>query len=299
MSTRHVKSRASVPTWFARGFTLIELLVVIAIIAILAAMLLPALANAKSKASGATCMNNLKQLGLAWILYHDDMSGKLAYNQPDGQGAAVPAVPGNGIYNNTWCRGWMRMDVTDPANTNADYFAKGLLGSYAKDPKVFKCPMDKTQQTGVNRVRSISMSNYMGCQSAHSSGSHVFGVESIGSATYFPHFTRVEEITQPSATWVFIDENPDKRRNTTGTLNDQFFSTINDGLFAVIMSRLNGSKALNDIPSTAHGGACGVNFSDGHSEIHRWVSRAALGTTVSQSANAAADYDWLYSMTSH
>ena len=141
----------------------------------------------------------------------------------------------------------------------------------------------------------------MGCQPGHNpaiAGGHIFGVEPPTSSTYFPHFTRVEEIKHPDGTWVFIDENPDRRRTATGTLNDQFFATINDGLFAVIMNRFAGAKSLNDIPSTSHGGACGVHFSDGHSEMHKWVSRPALGIIVSQSANAGADYDWLYYNTS-
>lgn len=111
------------------AFTLIELLVVIAIIAILAAMLLPALASAKVKAHGTKCMNNMRQFGLFWKLYADDYENKL--------------VP---------CRQWVIGGSPDiPSITN------GWMWPYTKNTDLYKCPGDKTQN-----ARSVSMSNFMG-----------------------------------------------------------------------------------------------------------------------------------------
>jgi prepilin-type N-terminal cleavage/methylation domain-containing protein/prepilin-type processing-associated H-X9-DG protein len=272
------------------GFTLIELLVVIAIIAILAGMLLPALAGAKKKATGITCMNNLRQVSAAAVLYTGDNTDRLVPNDPDGAGFNTAPGP-EGRYFRGWARGWLRLNpgVVEPANTNIDFFMKAQLGPYAGSQGVFKCPADKTKHTvgvGLARVRSISMNNYMGCYTNHSSGTHAYGVD-----TAYKHFTREADVDAPASRWVFIDENVDKL--LVGAPSDPYFATINDCLFAVIMGRAN--KAMNDIPSTSHGNACGVSFADGHSEIHRWTSQAVTDNLVSQGGtpSGAADYDWL------
>jgi prepilin-type N-terminal cleavage/methylation domain-containing protein len=228
------------------AFTLIELLVVIAIIAILAGMLLPALSKAKTKAQGILCMSNGKQLNLAWKLYNGDNGDRLV--------SSLSVDPKRPV--------WMDGSLDFPGgsdNTNNKYITNGPLYKYAgQSLVVYKCPADLAavgKLTGPNgkytpRIRSISMSQ------AFDFGGWLPG--GTGPKQY-KLYAKESEIRNPSQVFVFVDEHSD---------------SINDGAFAVQMIEPEAKSGnIIDMPAAYHNGACGFSFSDGHSEIHRWIGK--------------------------
>jgi len=260
-------SRKSGPFRSGRcGFTLIELLVVIAIIAVLAAMLLPALARAKMQAWRSESVNNIKQLQLGANMYANDNGGYLLPNAPYN-----PPSPGSKAWIDVSTMAYVEGLGNLMGNTNTALYTDGLLAPYLGNVMgVYKSPADTMPSANGDRIRSYSMNGQMGC-------AYIIGKINFDSPAI--QYVKESDIKQPSPSdaFVFCEESP---------------NTINDGYLEI--NSQPSAPGFPDVPASYLGGSCAFSFADGHAEPHKWVTGVLMNVKGAYPylTGGAKNVDW-------
>lgn len=273
------------------GFTLIELLAVIAIIAVLAAILLPALASARDRSRAVYCLNNTRQLVLAWQLYADDHDSRLPYNL---------VMSGSFRTNLNWVNNVMTWDLSSD-NTNLATITEASLGPYvAGMTAAYHCPSDHTLSAIQNaagwnqRIRSYSMNAMVG-----NAGSATLTGQNVNNPGY-KQFFEIEQMPRPTEIFVFLDEHPD-------SIDDGYFIDRDQGSPPGYYSYGANSVPINewrDLPASYHNRSAAFSFADGHAALHRWQGSAMIVPPMAYAANLPiqiptspatdhADFEWV------
>jgi len=253
---------------------LIELLVVIAILGLLCAMLIPTLSYSLGAARKAQCLNNHRQMHLAWNAYAEENEGRL-----------VPTVDhGDGLPFTNWVAGNLQKGKEGTDSSLLLNKSRSLLAPHLSSPKVYKCPADRS-----SLVRSVSMNNRLNPVRP--------GKEPLvlgGYGTNFMVYRKLSQISLPTGIFVILDERHD---------------SINEGNFAVDLSNtgtLTGEGSQNpfwwiDTPGSYHNKALALSFADGHAETHLWKEPSTLGpigiTGARHTRTTDQDIQWLQERT--
>jgi prepilin-type N-terminal cleavage/methylation domain-containing protein/prepilin-type processing-associated H-X9-DG protein len=247
------------------GFTFIELLVVIAIIAVLAALLLPALSKAKQAGQSTQCLNNIRQLQVAFHLYTEDHNGWFPPNNETNVGDDWYYF--HPINRPAWVQGYLNYKAENGYNTNsAALLAEGTVGAYLQNATVFRCPADKSYVASplgkFNRVRSVSMNTLVGTR--------------IGSRANQFH-QKYETLRQPSRIFVLAEEHED---------------SIDDNNMLVPQRYPNGGfdPGFASLVASRHGGRCSFSFADGHVETRKWIDSRTIVVPRRQKWNPGYGY---------
>ncbi|MDB6023893.1 MAG: hypothetical protein JWM68_116 [Verrucomicrobiales bacterium] len=240
------------------GFTFTDLITLVAVVTVVLVLIIPAMARTKVNSPAAVCLNNMRQLSSAWMMYSAENNGGLVWSYP-GVGTPAPSAwcAGNAAASNPDSAGSYFYQASDPAG-----LITGRLWPYVKSLSTYKCGADRRVTTAGGIVkpvlRSYSMNSYMAGRSyGDPSGSSYVVTDSGAQTTVFRVYLKENEIRYPAKTFVFLDEDA---------------ASINDSMFLVDMGT---GLGLVDLPGRQHDSGYGINFADGHASIFKLLTPEA------------------------